>query len=103
MPVREKIGRAKSVPADRVSRAPMPTFGCEMERGDRRHCGRREVERTVIREYKTIQEMSGPLMVVNQVQGVTYDELGEIELPDGERPPLPGAGGQRRHRRGPAV
>ena len=37
----------------------------------------------MIREYKTIQEISGPLMVVDQVQGVTYDELGEIELPDG--------------------
>ena len=37
----------------------------------------------MIREYKTIQEISGPLMVVNRVQGVTYDELGEIELSDG--------------------
>ena len=38
----------------------------------------------MIREYKTIQEISGPLMVVNHVQGVTYDELAEIELPNGE-------------------
>ena len=37
----------------------------------------------MIREYKTIQEISGPLMVVNRVQGVTYDELAEIELSDG--------------------
>ena len=37
----------------------------------------------MIREYKTIQEISGPLMVVNHVQGVTYDELAEIELADG--------------------
>ncbi len=37
----------------------------------------------MIREYKTIQEISGPLMVVRRVQGVTYDELAEIELPDG--------------------
>ena len=36
----------------------------------------------MIREYKTIQEISGPLMVVDHVQGVTYDELGEIELTD---------------------
>ena len=58
----------------------------------------------MIREYKTIQEISGPLMVVNRVQGVTYDELGEIELRDGSiRPPVPGAGGQRRPRRGPAL
>ena len=37
----------------------------------------------MIREYKTIQEISGPLMVVNHVQGVTYDELAESELTDG--------------------
>ena len=37
----------------------------------------------MIREYRTIQEVNGPLMLVKQVQGVTYDELGEIELPDG--------------------
>ncbi|MEG2988438.1 MAG: V-type ATP synthase subunit B, partial [Oscillospiraceae bacterium] len=37
----------------------------------------------MIREYRTIQEVSGPLMVVKQVEGVTYDELAEIELPDG--------------------
>ena len=36
------------------------------------------------REYKTIHEISGPLMVVEQVSGVTYDELAEIELPSGE-------------------
>ena len=30
----------------------------------------------MIREYKTIQEISGPLMVVDRVRGVTYDELG---------------------------
>ncbi len=38
----------------------------------------------MIREYKTIQEINGPLMVVRKVQGVTYDELGEIELPNGD-------------------
>lgn len=38
----------------------------------------------MIREYKTIEEISGPLMVVRQVEGVTYDELGEIELAGGE-------------------
>ncbi len=36
------------------------------------------------KEYKTIHEVSGPLMVVEQVSGVTYDELVEIELPNGE-------------------
>ena len=54
----------------------------------------------MIREYKTIREISGPLMVVDHVQGVTYDELAEIELTDGYHPPLQGAGGQRRYRRG---
>ena len=38
----------------------------------------------MIREYKTIQEIASPLMVVRQVEGVTYDELGELELPNGE-------------------
>ena len=37
----------------------------------------------MIKEYRTIQEINGPLMVVRQVDGVTYDELAEIELPDG--------------------
>ena len=37
----------------------------------------------MIKEYRTIQEINGPLMVVKKVSGVTYDELAEIELPDG--------------------
>ncbi|UZT82043.1 V-type ATP synthase subunit B [Caproicibacterium sp. BJN0003] len=37
------------------------------------------------KEYKTIQEVAGPLMLVRGVEGVTYDELGEIELSDGEK------------------
>ena len=45
----------------------------------------------MIREYKTIAEVAGPLMLVKHVEGVTYDELGEIELPNGERAPLQGA------------
>ncbi len=36
-----------------------------------------------MKEYRTIHEISGPLMVVQQVSGVTYDELAEIELTDG--------------------
>jgi V/A-type H+-transporting ATPase subunit B len=39
----------------------------------------------VIREYKTIHEIASPLVLVRQVEGVTYDELGEIELPNGEK------------------
>ena len=37
----------------------------------------------MIKEYRTIEEINGPLMVVKKVSGVTYDELAEIELPDG--------------------
>ena len=37
-----------------------------------------------MKEYRTIQEIAGPLMLVRDVQGVTYGELGEIELPSGE-------------------
>ncbi len=36
------------------------------------------------REYRTIQEVAGPLMLIKQVEGVTYNELGEIELGTGE-------------------
>ena len=36
------------------------------------------------KEYRTIEEVSGPLMLVKQVQGVAYNELGEIELESGE-------------------
>ena len=36
------------------------------------------------KEYRTIQEVAGPLMLVNGVENVTYDELGEIELASGE-------------------
>jgi len=39
----------------------------------------------MMKEYRTIHEISGPLMIVEQVEGVTYDELGEIELADGSR------------------
>ena len=37
------------------------------------------------REYKTIQEVAGPLMLVRKVEGVAYNELGEIELANGEK------------------
>ena len=37
------------------------------------------------KEYRTIQEVAGPLMMVKGVEGVTYDELGEIELMSGEK------------------
>ncbi len=36
------------------------------------------------KEYRTIQEVAGPLMLVQGVENVTYDEIGEIELANGE-------------------
>ena len=36
------------------------------------------------REYRTIQEVAGPLMLVKDVENVAYNELGEIELASGE-------------------
>ena len=36
------------------------------------------------KEYRTIQEVAGPLMMVRNVENVTYDDLGEIELANGE-------------------
>ena len=39
----------------------------------------------MIKEYKTIRQVANPLMVVDGVEGVTFDELVEIELPSGEK------------------
>ena len=39
----------------------------------------------MIKEYKTIRQVANPLMVVEGVEGVTFDELVEIELPSGEK------------------
>jgi len=38
----------------------------------------------MIKEYRTISEVAGPLMLVKDVENVAYDELGVIELPSGE-------------------
>ncbi|QOV20277.1 V-type ATP synthase subunit B [Blautia liquoris] len=37
------------------------------------------------KEYKTIQEVAGPLVLVQGVDHVNYDELGEIELANGDK------------------
>lgn len=37
------------------------------------------------KEYRTIREVAGPLMMISGVEGVKFNELGEIELPDGEK------------------
>lgn len=39
----------------------------------------------MLREYKTISEIAGPLMLIKHVEGVTYGELGEISLQNGEK------------------
>ena len=36
------------------------------------------------KEYRTIKEVAGPLMLVEDVENVSYNELGEIELANGE-------------------
>jgi V/A-type H+-transporting ATPase subunit B len=38
----------------------------------------------VSKEYLTVEEIVGPLLLAEQVEGVTYGELVEIELADGE-------------------
>ena len=37
------------------------------------------------REYTTVSEVSGPLMVVEGVEGVGYNEIVDIETPTGEK------------------
>jgi V/A-type H+-transporting ATPase subunit B len=37
------------------------------------------------REYRTIEEAAGPLLLVKDVENVTYGELGEIRLKNGEK------------------
>ncbi|GAI14672.1 unnamed protein product, partial [marine sediment metagenome] len=36
------------------------------------------------REYLTVTEVSGPLMIVDGVSGVAYGEVVEVTTPDGE-------------------
>ncbi|MFA6941205.1 MAG: V-type ATP synthase subunit B [Clostridiaceae bacterium] len=38
----------------------------------------------MLKEYRTVKEVVGPLMVVDNVEGVKYDELVEIEMQTGE-------------------
>jgi len=38
----------------------------------------------MLKEYRTISEVAGPLMLVKDVEGVKFEELGEIELENGE-------------------
>lgn len=38
----------------------------------------------MLKEYRSIAEVAGPLMLVQDVEGVSFNELGEIELVNGE-------------------
>jgi V/A-type H+-transporting ATPase subunit B len=38
----------------------------------------------MLKEYKTIREVAGPLMLVDQVEGASYNEMVEIETQNGE-------------------
>ncbi|MEG1836942.1 MAG: V-type ATP synthase subunit B [Synergistaceae bacterium] len=40
---------------------------------------------TLPKEYRTISNLSGPLMMVEKIQDVAYDELAEIRLANGEK------------------
>ena len=37
----------------------------------------------MLKEYRSVSEIVGPLMLVEHVEGITYGELAEIELKDG--------------------
>ena len=37
----------------------------------------------MIREYRTVEEIASPLMIVRMVEVVNYDDLVEVELHDG--------------------
>ena len=38
----------------------------------------------MIKEYHTVSEIAGPLMLVEKVEDVKFEELVEVELPNGE-------------------
>ena len=39
----------------------------------------------MLKEYQTVKEISGPLMLVTEVEGVKYEELVDIRLQNGEQ------------------
>ncbi len=38
----------------------------------------------MLKEYRTVSEIAGPLMVVENVRGVKFDELVEVRMDTGE-------------------
>ena len=87
--VREKIGPAKSVPAEEYQQV-YQQISAEMEQ-EITAIAEEGGGRTHDPEYRTVEEIASPL-IVRMVDGVTYDELVEVELHDGSRPLGPGAG-----------
>ncbi len=39
----------------------------------------------MLKEYKTLKKISGPLLIVEAIENVKYEEMVEIELPNGEK------------------
>jgi len=39
----------------------------------------------IMKEYKTVSQIAGPLVFVDKVSGVGYNELVEVTLPSGEK------------------
>ena len=95
IPAREKDRPCQGVPADQYKDA-YANLLVEMEE-QLAAIAEKGREGRMIREYKTIREISGPLMVVDHVQGVTYDELAEIVLRR-QHAPLQSARSERRPR-----
>ena len=71
-------------PAEEAPGALLQAIQAELDAGDGRSALEAKEDVVMPKEYRTIQEVAGPLMLVKGVEGVAYDELGEIELPDGE-------------------
>ena len=38
----------------------------------------------IVKEYRTISEVAGPVILVRDVEVAAYDELGELRLQNGE-------------------
>lgn len=80
MPVREEIGRMKYIPEKEREEK----FGAIAKNLDAAFAALTEEANSMRKDYKTIREVVGPLMLVDQVEGVKYDELVEIQQANGE-------------------
>lgn len=82
LPVRESIGRFKYVEENKID----DTYEAILSSLKKRYYGTDEKGgRLMPKEYRTIQEVAGPLMLVKDVEGVKYNELAQIELENGEK------------------